>query len=200
MSEQTTVVLADDHPGILASVSKYLGREGLDVVGRAKDGHGAVNQIQQKQPAIALLDIRMPGLSGIEVTRWAARRAPQTAVILFTGYGSRAQLVEAFDAGARGILMKNAALPEVLRAIQVVSRGGMYFDAVLASVEVPTLTQRDRDVLRLLANGDLYEEIGHTLFISKSTVRKIMSKVKTKLGVATTTQAVAVALRDSLIA
>ena len=205
MSEQTTIVLADDHPGILAAVSKYLGMEGLNVVGRAADGREALSEIQQKLPAVALLDIRMPGVSGIEVARLAARSAPQTAVILFSAYGSRAQVVEALDAGARGFLMKNAALPEVLRAIQVVSRGGTYVDAHLAAKltapeETSTLTHRERDVLRLLANGERYEEIGRTLFVSTATVRKVMSKIKAELGAATATEAVAAALRQSLIA
>jgi DNA-binding NarL/FixJ family response regulator len=204
MSEPTTVLLADDHPGILVAVAKYLERHGLDVVGRAKDGQEALKLIQEKQPAIALLDIQMPGVTGIEVTRLAARSAPETAVVLFSGYGDRAQVVEALDAGARGFLMKNAALAEVLRAIQVVSRGGTYVDAMLTAAsaapeEAPALTQRDRDVLRLLARGEGYEDIGAALFISTAAVRKLMGRIKTKLGVATPTEAVAVALRQSLI-
>ena len=132
MSEPTTVLLADDHPGILAAVSKYLVSNGIDVVARAKDGREALRQIQATQPAIALLDIRMPGVSGLELTRLAARCSPGTAVILFSGYGSRGQVVEALDAGARGFLLKNLALAEVLRAVQVVSRGGTYIDSSLA--------------------------------------------------------------------
>jgi DNA-binding NarL/FixJ family response regulator len=204
MSEPTTVLLADDHPGILAAVSKYLERDGLEVVGRAKDGDEALRLIQEERPAVALLDIQMPGVCGIEVTRLAARCVPETAVVLFSGYGNRAQVVEALDAGARGFLMKNAALAEVLRAIQVVSRGGTYVDATLASTyispkEPPTLTQRDRDVLRLLARGEGYDDIGAALFISGAAVRKLMGRIKTKLGAATPTEAVAIALRESLI-
>ncbi len=204
MSEPTTVLLADDHPGILDAVSKYLERDGLNVVGRAKDGPEALKLIEQEQPAVALLDIQMPGANGIEVTRLAARSSPQTAVVLFSGYGDRAQVVEALDAGARGFLMKNAALAEVLRAIQVVSRGGTYVDATLTATSdapdaAPELTQRDRDVLRLLARGEGYEEIGAALFISTAAVRKLMGRIKAKLGVATPTEAVAVALRQSLI-
>jgi DNA-binding NarL/FixJ family response regulator len=204
MSEPTTVLLADDHPGILAAVSKYLERHGLKVVGCAKDGPEALRLIEEEQPAVALVDIQMPGVNGIEVTRLAARCAPETAVVLFSGYGDRAQVVEALDAGARGFLMKNAALAEVLRAIQVVSRGGTYVDAMLTAASdapeaAPELTQRDRDVLRLLARGEGYAEIGVALFISTAAVRKLMGRIKTKLGVATPTEAVAVALRQSLI-
>lgn len=204
MSGPTTVLLADDHPGILAAVSKYLERDGLEVVGRAKDGDEALRLIQETRPAVALLDIQMPGVTGIEVARLAARSAPETAVVLFSGYGNRAQVVEALDAGARGFLMKNAALAEVLRAVQVVSRGGTYVDATLTATstapeEAPTLTQRDRDVLRLLARGEGYDDIGAALFISGAAVRKLMGRIKTKLGAATPTEAVAIALRQSLI-
>jgi len=205
MSKQTTVLLADDHPGILAAVSKHLVREGVEVVGRAADGHEALRQIEQTLPDIALLDIRMPGIDGVELTRLIARCAPKTAVILFSGYGSSAQVVEALDAGARGFLLKNSALAEVLRAVQVVARGGTYVDAMLTGAVAdpdpgPTLTHRERDVLRLLANGERYEEIGRSLFVSTATVRKVMCKVKSELGAATATEAVSSALRHSLIA
>jgi DNA-binding NarL/FixJ family response regulator len=205
MSRPTTVLLADDHPGILAAVSKYLERHGVDVVARAKDGHEALRQIRETQPEIAVLDIRMPGPSGVELTRLAAQCSPGTSVVLFSGYGSRGQVVEALDAGARGFLLKNRALAEVLRAVQVVSRGGTYVDSSLAVTlavpgGAPTLTHRDRDVLRLLASGERYEEIGRDLFVSTATVRKIMFKVKAELGAATATEAVAAALRHSLIA
>jgi len=204
MSERTTVLLADDHPGILTAVSKYLERQGIEVVGRAKDGHQALSQIQEMRPAIALLDIRMPGVSGNEVTRLAVNCAPETSVILFSGYGSRELIVEALDAGARGFLMKNAALAEVLLAVEVVSRGGRHVDAMLAASldapdESPTLTERERDVVRQLANGDRYNDIADALFVSSATVRKLTGTIKTKLGAATPTEAVAVALRLSLI-
>jgi DNA-binding NarL/FixJ family response regulator len=205
MSGQTTVVVADDHPGVLAALSKYLDGHELRIVGRAGDGHDALAQIRRQRPAIAVLDIQMPGLSGIEVARRAAECTPGTAVILFSGYGSRGQLVEALDAGARGFLMKDAALAEVVRAVRVVSSGGTYVDtAVGAPLAAPeegaALTRREREVLRLLATGARYEAIGRDLCVSTATVRKITATIKAKLGAITTTEAVAVALRRSLIA
>lgn len=205
MSGPTTVLLADDHPGILAAVSKHLSKNGFDIIGAAAGGHEALRLIERHRPDVALLDIRMPGIDGIEVLRLAARTSPETAIILFSGYGSAAQVVEALDAGARGFLVKNAALAEVLRAVQIVSRGGTYVDAMFAEAFadpeiVPTLTHRDREMLRLLADGGRYEEIGRTLFVSTATVRKDMSKIKAELGAASATEAVAAALRHSLIA
>jgi DNA-binding NarL/FixJ family response regulator len=159
-------------------------------------------------PTVALLDLRMPRLSGIEVARRLGRTAPDTAVILYTAFGDRALLTEALDAGARGFVLKEAPLAEVVRAIQLVSGGRTYVDPVLAGVlsssvatgKMAALTQRERDVLRLLADGLSNEEIGKELFISPETVRTHVRKAMAKLDADTRTQAVATALRQSLIA
>ena len=116
----------------------------------------------------------MPGQSGIEVARLVARTAPDTAVILYTAFGDRALLTEALDAGARGFVLKEAPLAEVVRAVELVASGRTYVDPVLAGVlsssaateKMTNLTQRERDVLRLLADGMSNEEIGKSLFIS----------------------------------
>ena len=205
MSGQTTVLIADDHPTILVAISRFLKQRNLNVVAIAEDGHEALAKIEEVQPAIALLDIRMPGLSGIEVTRKAAHGAPRTAVILFNGHGDREHVTEALDAGVRGFLMENASYPELFRAVEVVGRGGTFVDASLsaelvASEEHPVLTPREREVLRLLSNGDRYEQIGSKLFLSAATVRKLVGLIRIKLGAATGTEAVATALRLSLIA
>lgn len=205
MSDQTTVLIADDHPGIIASLSKYLGKRNLDVVALAVNGNEALAKIETEHPAIALLDNRMPGLSGMEVTRQAARRTPETAVILFSGYGSPEHVTEALDAGASGFLMKNASLPELVRAIEVVSRGGKYVDASLSAALAEhepgrALSHREREVLRLLSDGDRYEAIAKKLYVSTATVRKVVASIRDKLGAVTATEAVAMALRLSLIA
>jgi DNA-binding NarL/FixJ family response regulator len=157
---------------------------------------------------VALIDIRMPRLGGIEVARRSVTSAPNTAVILYTAYGDRALLTEALDAGARGFVLKEAPLADLARAIELVARGGTYVDPVLASFlasvqtadKLPALTQRERDVLRLLADGFSNEEIGKRLFISPETVRTHVRKAMDKLDADTRTQAVATALRQSLIA
>jgi DNA-binding NarL/FixJ family response regulator len=129
-------------------------------------------------------------------------------VILYTAYGDRALLTEALDAGARGFVLKEAPLAELVRAVELVAEGRTYVDPVLAGVvtggaateKVLNLTQRERDVLRLLADGNSNEAIGKTLFISPETVRTHVRKAMTKLDADTRTQAVATALRMSLIA
>ncbi len=203
-----TCLVADDHPAVVEAVADVLAENGIEVTGRARDGQEAVSKIEQLAPNVALLDLRMPGLSGIEVARQIARSAPDTAVILYTAFGDRALLTEAMDAGARGFVLKEAPLAEVVRAVELVASGRTYVDPVLAGVlssaagteKMANITQRERDVLRLLADGLSNEEIGKALFISPETVRTHVRKAMAKLDADTRTQAVATALRQSLIA
>ena len=203
-----TCLIADDHPAVVEAVADVLTENGIEVAGRARDGREAIERIEETKPQVALLDLRMPSLSGIEVARLLSRSAPETAVILYTAFGDRALLIEAMDAGARGFVLKEAPLAEVVRAVELVAAGRTYVDPVLAGVlsssaateKMSKLTQRERDVLRLLADGLSNEEIGKALFISPETVRTHVRKAMAKLDADTRTQAVATALRQSLIA
>lgn len=203
----TSVLVADDHPAVVEAVADVLSEHGIEIAGRARDGNDAVEQIELRKPTVAILDLRMPGQSGIEVARHVAKSAPETAVILYTAFGDRALLTEALDAGARGFVLKEAPLAEVVRAVELVAAGRTYVDPVLAGVlsssaadKIPNLTQREREVLRLLADGMANEEIGKELFISPETVRTHVRKAMAKLDADTRTEAVATALRQSLIA
>jgi DNA-binding NarL/FixJ family response regulator len=201
-------VVADDHPAVLEAVAEFLVQGGIEVIARARDGEEALERIEQRKPRVALVDVRMPKLGGIELTRRAQRSAPDTSILLYTGYGDRALLTEALDAGVRGFVLKEAPMDDLLRAVQSVASGGTYVDPVLAGTlaassignKLPELTQRERDVLRLLADGLSNEEIGKRLFISAETVRTHVRKAMDKLDADTRTQAVARALRDRLIA
>jgi DNA-binding NarL/FixJ family response regulator len=206
--EPVTAIVADDHPALLTAVTDVLTQVGFDVVGTARDGREALALIKTARPRIALVDVRMPRLSGIEVARELARVAPEVGVVLYTAYGDRALLTEALDAGARGFVLKEAPLADLARAVRTVADGGTYVDPVLAGVlaapavtqALPALTRREREVLRLLADGLSNEEIGKQLFISPETVRTHVRKAMDKLDADTRTQAVATALRQSLIA
>jgi DNA-binding NarL/FixJ family response regulator len=203
-----TCVVADDHPAVLEAVAEFLAEGGIEVVARARDGEEALERIESRKPQLALVDVRMPKLGGIELARRAKRSVPATAVVLYTGYGDRALLTEALDAGVSGFVLKEAPMDDLIRALRSVADGGTYVDPVLAGTlaassvgsKLPQLTQRERDVLRLLADGLSNEEIGKRLFISAETVRTHVRKAMDKLDADTRTQAVARALRDHLIA
>ena len=152
---------------------------------------------------MALVDVRMPRLGGIEADAAARRSTPGTAVILYTGYGDRALLTEALDAGVRGFVLKEAPLDDLLRAVNdpwpraaptSTRCSPARSPARRSATKRPELTQRERDVLRLLADGLSNEEIGKRLFISAETVRTHVRKAMDKLDADTRTQAVAVAL------
>ena len=198
--------MADDHPAVLEAVAGYLQAGGIDVIGRAQDGEEALALIERRRPQVVLADLRMPKLGGIELARRMKGAHSDVPVLLYSGYGDRALLIEALDVGVEGFVLKEAPLEDLLRAVQVVAEGGTYVDAVLAGSlavtagdRAPQLTQRERDVLRLLADGLSNDEIGKRLFISGETVRTHVRKAMDKLGADTRTQAVAVALRDHLI-
>ncbi len=191
---------------MLESVSRYLELQGFRVVGRAGNGDEAVALVESQRPELAVLDLRMPGLAGAAVIRRVARTTPQSACVVYSGFGDGALLDEVLDAGARGYVLKDAPLDALVRALGTVAAGGMYIDPALAGVLIRTtparelgLTPRERDVLRLLADGHSNESIGRELFISPDTARTQLGTAMAKLGVSTRTQAVASALRRELI-
>jgi DNA-binding NarL/FixJ family response regulator len=192
---------------MLAAVCDVLADAGIEVIGRAQNGDEALAKIEMRHPTVAIIDVRMPRLGGIELARVAVQRVPETALIFYTAYGDRALATEALDAGVRGFVLKEAPLADLVRAVEVVGSGGTYVDPVIAGVlasasvtqRLPSLTQREREVLRLLADGLTNEAIGKRMFISPETVRTHVRKAMEKLEADTRTQAVATALRQSLI-
>jgi two-component system, NarL family, response regulator DesR len=203
-----TIIVADDHPPIVDSVSRYLAAADFVVMATAQNGEQALAAIERHRPRVCVADVRMPHVDGLELARRAARSAPDTAVLLYSGFSDRGLVTDALDAGARGFALKDAPLDDLARAIDIVSAGNVYIDPVLAAslARAPrpddhgTLSPREREVLRLLAGGGSYGEIGSTLFLSPDTVRAHAHKAMLKLGCRTRTQAVATALRDALIA
>jgi DNA-binding NarL/FixJ family response regulator len=206
IAAKPTCVVADDHPPVLESIARYLDAQGFRIVGRAANGEEAVALVESQRPELVVLDIRMPGLYGAAVIRRVARTTPQSSCVVYSGFGDAAVLNEALDAGARGYVLKDAPLEALVRALQTVSGGSMYIDPALADVLIRAmpgrdlgLTARERDVLRLLADGHSNESIGRELFISPDTARTQLGTAMAKLGVSTRTQAVATALRHELI-
>ena len=201
-------VVADDHPPIVDAVCRYLEAEaGIAVVGRAGNGAEALALIERLRPEVAVVDVRMPQLDGIEIARRLGAQHSPTGVILYTAFAERALVIEALDAGARGFLLKEAPLTDLVRAVRLVAEGRTYVDPVLAgelatpavAERLPGITKREREVLRLLADGMRNEGVATLLSISPLTVRSHVKKAMQKLEADTRTQAVANALRQSLI-
>jgi DNA-binding NarL/FixJ family response regulator len=206
-TEPVTCIVADDHPPIIDAVSRFLIRRGIEVVATARDGEAAVAEVVARRPQVCLADVRMPRLDGLELARRVHDQVPETAVLLYSGLADAALVSDALDAGAHGFALKDAPLDDVARAIETVAKGDLYVDPVLAATlatnrrsdEQRTLSAREREVLRMLAEGGSYAEIGATLFLSPDTVRAHAQRAMTKLGARTRTQAVAVAMRHAMI-
>jgi PAS domain S-box-containing protein len=201
-------LVADDHPAVLDSVSRFLESSGVEVVARVGRGDQALAALETHRPDVALLDVTMEPMNGIDVARRAARLSPDTRVILYTGYRDASLLEQALDAGARGFVLKEAPLSELMRAMKVVAGGGTFVDAELSDAlatpgtvrSLSPLTAREQQVLALVADGMTNERVADELGISAETVQSHVRNAMSKLEADTRTQAVATALRQSLIA
>ena len=199
-------LVVDDHPAILDAVGRLLQAAGLRVVGLVARLEEALAAVESERPEVAVCDIRLSQGTGIDLARSILRLSPSTAVLIYTAFPERAYLQEALDAGARGFVLKDAPLPELIRAIHTVRSGATYVDGSLARYLAGTspdgaeaLTLREREVLRLVADGLRTEEIGRRLFLAPATVKAHLIKATCKLGARTRAQAVAAAIRAGVI-
>jgi two-component system, NarL family, response regulator len=194
-------LLADDHPALTVAVSAYLSEHGFSVVGPAPDGRRAVALALEEQPELALVDFRMPRLAGVELIRALREASPDTRIAVYTADADERTAHDVLEAGAVALVLKEAPLADLVRALEAALGGGSYLDPALVGEAEPgkKLTQRELDVLELLAEGLQHEEIGRRLGISSETVRTHLRKACDRLGAATRTQAVATALRLGLI-
>jgi DNA-binding NarL/FixJ family response regulator len=196
------VVIADDHPVVRGGLRALLSTiEGIEVVGEAVDGEGAVREVQLTRPDVLLVDIRMPVLDGVEATRRVREAAPDTAVLVLTMYDDDTTVFTAMQAGARGYLLKGADQDEIVGGIRAVAAGQAIFGPGIASrvlgyfaappvVAVPVdepfpeLTARERDILTLLADGRRTADIAAELYLSPKTVSNNLTAIFAKLEVA----------------
>lgn len=195
-------LIADDHPALTSAVSAYLSHNGFVVVGPAGDGRRAVTLAAEEQPELALVDFRMPRLSGLDLITKLREVAPETRIVVYTADADEQIASDVLGAGAAALVLKEAPLADLVRALESTLAGGSYLDPALTRLTAPAskLTQRELDVLGLLAEGLPHEEIGRRLGISSETVRTHLRKASDRLGASTRTQAVATALRLGLIA
>ncbi|MBA3842321.1 MAG: response regulator transcription factor [Actinobacteria bacterium] len=195
-------LLADDHPALTVAISAYLSENGFEVVGPVPDGRRAVLLAAECRPELALIDYRMPRMSGVDLIHAIHEVSPVTKIAVYTAEADEQLATEVLAAGAVALVLKEAPLADLVRALESALAGGSYLDPALARDDAPNrkLTQRELDVLGLLAEGLPHEEIGRRLGISSETVRTHLRKASDRLGAATRTQAVATALRLGLIA
>ena len=204
-SSNPTCVVADDHPALLGAVVSYLDASGFDVIGTAQDGARACSVIQELQPDVALVDFRMPRVSGAALVAQLREESPQVRLLVYTADAEENDVTAILSAGASGIILKEAPLIDLIRALNSALAGGTYVDPGLATAATSppgrsrALTAREVDVLALLAEGLSYEQIGLRLTISGETVRTHVRKATDRLGAGTTTEAVATAIRKRLI-
>lgn len=200
------VVLADDHPPIRAGVRAMLGLSGdVEVVAEAGDSAAAVSAALEHQPDVMLVDLRMPGVGGVEVTRAVVRDSPHVAVLILTMVDDSDAVFAAFRAGARGYLLKEAGPDELDRAVHAVAHGELitsapiaravsqFFATALAARQTeafPGLTPREAEVLDLMAQGRSNSVIARRLDLSPKTVRNHISNIFSKLQVADRSEAI----------
>ena len=206
MPGEITCLIVDDHEVVREGLRLALSRSThIRVVGEAGDGEAAVALVERRRPDVVLMDIRMPGMDGLDATRMIVERVPQTAVIIFTAYSERALLARGLESGARGYLLKEAPHDTLLRAIEKVATGDSFVDPALmpsvlaAKDREELLTAREREILRLLADGMSNSDVAAKLFISQETVKSHVRHILTKLEAETRTHAVAIALREAII-
>jgi DNA-binding NarL/FixJ family response regulator len=195
-------LIADDHPALTSAVSAFLADNGFDIVGPVPDGRRAVALAIDEQPDLALIDYRMPRLAGLDLVLALREASPDTRIVVYTADGDETLAHEVLDAGAVALVLKEAPLADLVRALEAALAGRSYLDPALARTTAKNskLTQRELDVLALLAEGLQHEEIGRRLGISSETVRTHLRKASDRLGASSRTQAVATALRMGLIA
>ncbi len=208
------VLICDDQALIRDSLELLLKLEkDLEVIGQAQDGAEAVEQVARHQPDLVLMDLKMPGMNGIEATRQICARWPQIKVLVLTTYDDDAWVFDAIRAGAAGYLLKDTPRAEVIKAVRGTAEGKAFVDPAVAgkllgqvaaqqnqsaTLLTAKLTGREVDVLHLVAQGHTNASIATQMHLSEGTVRNHVSAILTKLEVADRTQAAVLALRHGL--
>jgi NarL family two-component system response regulator LiaR len=204
------LLLADDHRMFRQGLRELLERQRtIEVVGEAASGPEVLAAVASLQPDIVLLDIQMPGLNGVEVAKRLAASHPQVKLIMLTMYREDQHLIESIRAGARGYLLKDADAEELVAVIERVARGESALDPALvagvfaavrgeASSPGAALTERELEIVRLLAAGHDNRTIASRLYLSEKTVANRLSEIFQKLGVTNRTQAALVAIQRGL--
>ena len=206
----STILLADDHPMFRQGLRTLLEREGFDIRAEADEGQTAVRLARQLNPDVAVLDLGMPMLNGIDAARQIHKLARATQVVLLTMYEEEAYVLEALRAGIRGYVLKAQAAADLVAAIREVLRGAVYLspgisktvvDAYMGKSELPAdpLTDRERQVLQLVAEGMSTKQVADTLGLSVKTADSHRTRIMQKLEIHETASLVRYAIRRGII-
>jgi two-component system, NarL family, response regulator LiaR len=202
------ILVADDHPVVRDGLVAMLGTQtDFEVVGEAPNGVEVIQKAQGLLPDVILLDLEMPEMDGVETLRQLRVICPNVQAIVFTAFDTDERIVGAVQAGAKGYLLKGAPRDEIFKAIRVVSQGGSLLQPVVASKLMQhisaqpgeSLTEREADVLQLLAQGKTNKEIAAALVITERTVKFHISSILGKLGAGNRTEAVTIAAQRGLV-
>jgi DNA-binding NarL/FixJ family response regulator len=208
------ILLADDHTMVRQGLRKVLEeRPEWQVVAEAGDGHEAVRLAELHKPNVAVLDVAMPLLNGIEATRRIVKRVPQTRILVLSMYSDEAYVTQMMKAGATGYLLKDSAGVDLLEAVQSVAQGKSYFSPAVARLMLDdyarqrgpdddryeSLSDREREIFQLIAEGKANKEIAALLFISLSTVETHRARIMEKLDLHSAAEIVLHAVRRGVI-
>lgn len=210
-----TIVLADDHHVVRQGLRSLLQAEpDCSIVGEAGDGLEAAQLVERLQPDVLVLDLMMPGLNGLEVTRQVSQRSPRTHVVILSMHPNEAYVVEALRAGASAYVLKESTSAELVRAVRQAVAGRRYLSPPLSerAIEIymqkaepaaldlyETLTAREREVLHLVAEGHTNAEIADRLFISRRTAETHRANLMRKLGLRSQTDLIRYALQRGIL-
>lgn len=205
MTQPATLVLADDHPLTLSGLEQALGaRGGVEIVGRAENGIRAIALIRKLAPVCAVLDLTMPGATGLEVILECRRWSVPTRFVVVTGTGTPGVLQELCRAGVQGIFLKSTPIEDLCDGILTVVRGGAVISPAATKIleaaeEGSSLTKRELQVLQAIARGQTNQAASEALGISAKTIETHRANLMRKLGVRSTASLLVRAMRDGLI-
>jgi DNA-binding NarL/FixJ family response regulator len=200
-----SVLVVDDHPVVRGGLCAFLSSgPNFLIAGEAATGAEAVDLYFKLRPSVVLMDLLLPDFSGVEAVRQICTRAPSAKIVVLTTVSADEQVYQALEAGARGYLLKDMVLTQVVQALRYVSSGRRYIPPQVAHLMAgnlprPKLTSREVEVLQMAASGMRNKEIAYELGISEATVSTHIQHVLTRLNVSDRTQAVTVALRRGFI-
>ncbi|NJN58884.1 MAG: response regulator transcription factor [Leptolyngbyaceae cyanobacterium SL_5_9] len=198
------ILIVDDHPIVrngLVLMVKY--ESGMETVAEASSGAEAIAQFHQHQPDVTLMDLRLGDMNGVEVIASIRQNFPTARIVILTTYDTDEDIYRGLQTGAKGYILKDAPLDELLKAIRTVHAGQQYIPpevgAKLAErLSRPQLSDREREVLQLMAQGKSNQEVADTLHIAENTVKYHVNNILSKLGVGDRTQAVLLALKRGI--